>query len=209
MNICTFISLVVILEVNGSACTQSSRSTRSMIYPELAPTPVTFLCAIGIPVEDLPFETLVSGYALRMQYFLPTNASQVTRIYLKPQPITDRKYSKQSAQPSLASIYRWIIYRGIEMILQNMGLPGHSCLLRAICEHASHPLSHESGLLSELLHIVLTPSSSRDAPTMSKDLDYLAAERIGRRGVNSCAAAYGRKCNRSAIDLISVLLTLN
>lgn len=204
----TFFYLVVIVQVNGSAWAQRSRASRSMIYPELAPTPVTFLCAIGIPVQDLAFETLVSGYALRMQYFLPTNASQVTRIYLKPQQITDRRYRKPS-KPNLGSIYRWIIYRAIEMILQNMGLAGHSCLLRVICEHASHPLSHESGLLSELLHIVLTPSSSTDAPTMSKDHAYLSAERIGRRGLSSCEVAYGRKCNRSPIDLISVLLTLN
>lgn len=134
----TFFFLVIIVQVNGSAWAQRRRASRSMIYPELAPTPVTFLCAIGIPVEDLAFETLVSGYALRMQYFLPTNASQVTRIYLTPQQITDRRYRKPS-KLNLGSIYRWIIYRAIEMILQNMGLAGHSCLLRVICEHASHP----------------------------------------------------------------------
>lgn len=204
-SISVFISLAIVGQLNGSAWAQEGNQvSRSMIYPELAPTPVTFLCAIGIPVEDLPFETLVSGYALRMQYFLPTNASQLTRIYLKPQPITDRR-TRAKFRPNLSSIYRWILYRGIEMVLQHMGLPGHSCLLRVICEHASHPLSHESGLLGELLHIVLTPSSSRDETTMSKDHAYQLAERIGRRG-GSCAKVYARKCRRSAIDLISVLL---
>lgn len=201
-SVSAFICLAIIVQSNGSACAQGNRVSRSMIYPELATSPVTFLCAIGIPVGDLPFETVVSGYALRMQYFLPTNATQLTRIYLKPQPITDRRL-----KPNLSSIYRWILYRGLEMILQNLGQAGHSCLLRAICEHASHPLSHESGLLGELLHIVLTPSSSRDTPTMSKEQAYLRAERIGRRGV-SCEEVYARKCKRSPIDLISVLLKL-
>ncbi|KAH8404822.1 hypothetical protein KR222_004645 [Zaprionus bogoriensis] len=200
------VALTLMLRIDKVAWAQR----RSMIYPELAPTPVTFLCAIGIPVEDLPFETVVSGYALRLQYFLPNNASQVTRIYFKPQPISDRRYrghSKMQSKLNLASIYRWIIYRGIEMILQKKGLPGHSCLLRVICEHASLPLTHESGLLGELLHIVLTPSSSRDALGMSKDQAYLSAERFGRRG-GSCEAAYGHRCKRSALDMITVLLTL-
>ncbi|XP_023159804.1 uncharacterized protein LOC111592040 [Drosophila hydei] len=173
----------------------------TMIYPKIAPSPVTFLCAVGIPVGDLPYETVVSGYALRMQYFLPNNASETTSIYLKPQPITDRRNNKNE----LASIYRWILYNGIEMILENMNLPGHSCLLRLICDHAALPLSHESGLLGEVLHIILTPSSSKDQLSRRKDHSYLAAERLGRRGSN-CAAVFGKKCKSSPLDLITVLL---
>ncbi|XP_017961394.1 uncharacterized protein LOC108654497 [Drosophila navojoa] len=175
----------------------------TMIYPKIAPTPVTFICAIGIPVGDLPFETVVSGYALRMQYFLPNNASEVTSIYLRPQPITDRGNSRSDDQ--LGSIYRWILYNGIEMILEKTNLSGHSCLLRLICEHAASPLSHESGLLGEVLHIILTPSRSKDHLSRRKDHSYLAAERLGRRGGN-CEAVFGLKCKRSPLDLISVLL---
>ncbi|KAH8360099.1 hypothetical protein KR093_010803, partial [Drosophila rubida] len=174
----------------------------TMIYPELAPTPVTFLCAFGIPVEDLAFETVISGYALRMQYFLPNNASQLTRIYLKPQPLTDRRRKEGG---NLAATYRWIIYRGIEMVLQHLGLPGHSCLLRVICEHAALPLSHESGLLGELFHIILTPSSSNDRLGKRSNRVYHTAERLGRRG-GSCEALYASRCPRSPMDLISILL---
>ncbi|XP_034486776.1 uncharacterized protein LOC117791198 [Drosophila innubila] len=190
--------LVILLEI-------IARINGTMIYPELAPTPVTFLCAIGIPVEDLAFETVISGYALRMQYFLPNNASQLTRIYLKPQPLTDRRYINKS---NLGSMYRWIIYRAIEMVLQNLGLPGHSCLLRAICDHAALPLTYESGLLGEILHIILTPSSSRDQLGAPKDRVYQTAEHFGRRGGN-CELAYANRCPRSPIDLISILLKLN
>ncbi|EDW14087.2 uncharacterized protein LOC6572519 [Drosophila mojavensis] len=175
----------------------------TMIYPKIAPTPVTFICAIGIPVGDLPFETVISGYALRMQYFLPNNASEVTSVYLRPQPITDRGNNGSDFQ--LGSIYRWILYNGIEMILEKMSLSGHSCLLRLICEHAASPLNHESGLLGEVLHIILTPSRSKDHLSRHKDHSYLAAERLGRRG-GHCAAVFGLKCKRSPLDLISVLV---
>ncbi|KAH8307638.1 hypothetical protein KR044_006410 [Drosophila immigrans] len=186
--------LVLIAQIDGT-----------MIYPELAPTPVTFLCAFGIPVEDLAFETVISGYALRMQYFLPNNASQLTRIYLKPQPLTDRRYKDSN---NLGSMYRWIIYRGIEMVLQHLGLPGHSCLLRVICEHAALPLTHESGLLGELLDIVLTPSSSSDRLGLTANRVYQTAERLGRRGGN-CDLVYASKCPRSPMDFISILLKVN
>lgn len=175
----------------------------TMIYPKIAPTPVTFICAIGIPVGELPFETVISGYALRMQYFLPNNASEVTSVCLRPQPITDRGNSRSDFK--LGSIYRWIVYNGLEMVLEKMNLPGHTCLLRLICEHAASPLSHESGLLGEVMHIVLTPSRSKDHLSRSKDHSYLAAERLGRRGGN-CADIFGRICKRSPFDLISVLL---
>jgi len=186
------ISLTFIAQINGT-----------LIFPGNAP--ITFLCAVGIPVEDLAYETVIPGYALRMQYFLPNNASQLTHVYLKPQPITDRRHKDNT---NLGSMYRWIIYRGIEMVLQNLGLPGHSCLLRAICEHAALPLTHESGLLGELFHIILTPSRSRDPLGMTKDRVYQSAERLGRRGGN-CELTYANRCPRSAIDMISILLKVN
>jgi len=179
------------------------RFSRSLLFPATSPTRVQFIGGIGIPVEDLPFESVTSGYVLKTEYFLPTEAKEITRVYLKPQPITDRK--NKNDESNFGSIYRWVIYRSIEMVLQNMNLPGHSCLLRVICEHATIPLTHESGLLGELLHIILTPSSSSDHYALHTDREYLAAERFGKRGGN-CEATYGRKCPRSPIDLVTMLL---
>ncbi|XP_002056342.3 uncharacterized protein [Drosophila virilis] len=182
------------------------RFSRSLIFPATSPTRVQFIGGIGIPVEELHFESVTSGYVLKTEYFLPTNADEITRVYMKPQPITARKHMTAMEEPSnMASMYRWVIYRSIEMVLQNMNLPGRSCLLRVICEHAALPLSHESGLLGELLHIVLTPSSSSDHYALHTDREYLVAERFGKRGAN-CAAAYGRKCPSSPMELITVLL---
>ncbi|XP_062126900.1 uncharacterized protein LOC133839399 [Drosophila sulfurigaster albostrigata] len=177
--------LVFLTQINGT-----------MIYPELTLTPLTILCAFGIPVKDLAFETVISGYALRMQYFLPNNASQ---------SLTDRRHK---GGINLGSTYRWIVYRGIEMVLQPLGVPGHECLLRVICEHAAIPLTHESGLLGELLHIILTPSSSMDTLGVAPDRVYQTAERVGSRGGN-CDLLYASKCPRSPMNLISILLKVN
>ncbi|KAH8307637.1 hypothetical protein KR044_006409, partial [Drosophila immigrans] len=176
------------------------RLSRSLLFPATSPTRVQFIGGIGIPVEDLHFESVTSGYVLKTEYFLPTTAQEITRVYLKPQPITGR-----NDEFNFGSTYRWMIYRSIEMVLSNMDLPGRSCLLRVICEHAALPLSHESGLLAELLHIVLTPSSSSDHYALHTDREYLTAERFGKRGGN-CDSAYGRKCLKSPIDFVTMLL---
>lgn len=207
--------LTALTLISGSRATANSsdhridslhRVSRSLIFPATSPTRVQFIGGIGIPVEDLHFESVTSGYVLKTEYFLPTEAKEITHVYFNPQPITARKQKEQLTEEyHFGSVYRWVIYRGIEMVLQNMQLPGRSCLLRVICDHATQPLTHESGLLGELLHIVLTPSSSSDHYALHTDREYQTAERFGKRGGN-CAASYGRKCPRSPIDIISLLL---
>lgn len=155
-------------------------------------------------MENLHFESVTSGYVLKAEYFLPTNSSEITRVYLKPQAITGR-----DKEPSTyGALYRWIIYRGIEMVIENMGLPGRSCLLRLICEHAALPMDHESGLLGEVLDIVLTPSSSVDQLGHATDREYHTSEHFGRRG-GDCRAAYASRCQKSPMELISLLLEVN
>ncbi|XP_030374272.1 uncharacterized protein LOC115623866 [Scaptodrosophila lebanonensis] len=186
------------------------RLSRSLIYPETAPTRLQFIGGIGIPVEDLHFESITSGYVLKAEYFLPINASELTHHYLRPQAITGREEDVSSSDSpfNYASIYRWMLYRGVETLLEKAGLPGQSCLLRVICEHAALPLSHESGLLAEILHIILTPSSSQDALAKHTDRDYLMAERFGRRG-GDCRAAFAKKCKKSPMDFITMLIEVN
>ncbi|BFF89018.1 uncharacterized protein DMAD_07867 [Drosophila madeirensis] len=181
------------------------RFSRSLLFPPTSPTRVQFIGGIGIPVEGLHFESVTSGYVLKAEYFLPTNATEITRVYLKPQAITGR----EEDETNNGALYRWIMYRGIEMVIANAGLPGRSCLLRLICEHAALPLNHESGLLGEVLNIVLTPSSSRDElAAHGSNRDYHASERFGRRG-GDCEAFYASKCQKTPMDLISMLLQVN
>ncbi|EDV93445.1 uncharacterized protein LOC6564242 [Drosophila grimshawi] len=179
------------------------RFGKSLIFPSASLTRLRIIGGFGVPVEDLPFESVTSGYVLKTEYHLPTTAQEITRVYFKPQPITDRKDTLQTNEPiNTGSIYRWVLHRGIEMVLQNIDLPGRSCLLRM---HAALPLTHESGLLGELIHIVLTPSSSTDRYALHSDREYLTAERFGKRGGN-CEAAYSRKCPKSALALITTML---
>ena len=52
-------------------------------------------------------------------------------------------------------LFRVILYEGLEDFLDNFGYPGHTCLLRAICEtHESPLLGH--GLFGEVIHLMLT-----------------------------------------------------
>ncbi|XP_046868826.1 uncharacterized protein LOC124461343 [Drosophila willistoni] len=214
----TFAGLALLLWFLLSSATASSsnssnshlkRFSRSLIFPPTTPTRVQFIGGIGIPVIGLHFESVTSGYVLKAEYFLPTNSPKITRVYLKPMTVSVReKETNGNEQFDYGAIYRWIIYRGIEMILDNMGLPGRSCLLRVICEHAAVPLSNESGLLGEILHITLTPSSSNDKLTHRMDGEYQESEHYGKRG-GDCNAAYAKKCSKSPMDLISIIMKVN
>ncbi|TMW47585.1 hypothetical protein DOY81_007330 [Sarcophaga bullata] len=217
--------------------------SRSLLFPPTAPTRVQFIGGIGIPVEDLSFESVTSGYVLKAEYFLPERADEF-RQKLKPQTIhrrsvnetltfivTDddfrdqpsvsqssnltkeenhavyRQYIKQQEgnawknQQKYGACYRWIVYKAIEMILNKSSLNGKACMLRSICEHAAVPLNYEGGLLAEIIHIVLTPSSSRDDDVKPNHNSYLRAEILGRSGEN-CEKAFSR-CSKSPLEIIS------
>ncbi|KAI9562147.1 hypothetical protein GHT06_013112 [Daphnia sinensis] len=89
--------------------------------------------------------------------------------------------------------HRILVYRTIENVLYNLGMEGHDCLLRAICEVHEFPLDHHHGLLGELLQFLFTASKSADASEEGRD--YIRAEQAGRdRG--ECWQYYS-KCPRS------------
>lgn len=51
---------------------------------------------------------------------------------------------------------RWSIYQVLDIFLRRqMKIDGRQCVLRAICEATQLPFTHESGLLGELMHILL------------------------------------------------------
>uniref|UniRef100_A0A1B0DJ05 Endonuclease/exonuclease/phosphatase domain-containing protein n=1 Tax=Phlebotomus papatasi TaxID=29031 RepID=A0A1B0DJ05_PHLPP len=59
----------------------------------------------------------------------------------------------------------------------NHGHRGRACLLRAICEEAENPINEHNGVLGDVIHIILTPSTS-----IREDLhpEYYKAEDLGR-----------------------------
>ncbi|XP_065363853.1 uncharacterized protein LOC135957106 isoform X2 [Calliphora vicina] len=215
---------------------------------------LNFIGGIGIPVEDLNFESVTSGYVLKAEYFLPETADEF-RQKLKPQTIHRRRksinetymyddnfdndsllnelnnnmYSNETSnvsenikheaqnnhhqhspsgdnsksQQKHGAIYRWIVYKAMETILNKSALNGHVCMLRSICEHAAIPLNYEGGLLAEILHIILTPSTSRDEATKPNHKDYLRAEILGRSGEDCEKAFY--QCTKSPMEIISAV----
>lgn len=62
----------------------------------------------------------------------------------------DKSTSNQNIQNS-----RWMVYKGIEGILEHNGMTGRPCLLRCICEAAQSRFNHENGILGELVNTIL------------------------------------------------------
>ncbi|XP_026465101.1 uncharacterized protein LOC113367735 [Ctenocephalides felis] len=105
------------------------------------------------------------------------------------------------------SLTRWHVYRSIEMLVNSYGLQGKECMLRAICENAENPFTHENGLLGELMHIILTPSTTNEAVNQHSDNEYISAEKIGREAQRDFE--YGQeRCSRVFHDCAMPLLQI-
>lgn len=96
---------------------------------------------------------------------------------------------------------RWTLYQIIVGLLSHKGFEGKSCLLRSICEAVQVEFGHHSGIIGELLHVILSPSTSEDAIERHSDNEYHFAEKVGRRG-DECELLF-RDCPVSILDLFS------
>ncbi|KAL9906558.1 uncharacterized protein ACN427_005134 isoform 1-T1 [Glossina fuscipes fuscipes] len=200
-----------------------------LIFPPTSPTRTQFmnalqwLAGIGIPLEDLDYEALTTGYVLKAEYFLPYDVEQLKQQ--TPLPITVRKLNNQmttskhflTAVNELAvnstatvsskrnqnyrSSYRWAMYKGLEILTQRLGLGGRDCVMKSICEVAEAPFHYYNGLFAELFYILLTPSSSTDKISTYKDNEYFQAEYLGRSGAN-CHLAFS-SCPKSLLACIT------
>ncbi|XP_030752612.1 uncharacterized protein LOC115879765 [Sitophilus oryzae] len=109
---------------------------------------------------------------MKAYYQLPNNSSYYTN------PTIDFERKKRSPT-------RWTIYDMIESYLQkNKYGDGKACLLKSICELAAVPLEERSGLLAEIVHSILTPSSTDDEIEQHAHNAYHAAEKLGKDGEN-------------------------
>ncbi|XP_045482075.1 uncharacterized protein LOC123686127 isoform X2 [Harmonia axyridis] len=78
------------------------------------------------------------------------------------------------------------------------GFPGYECLLRLICDTATHPINLTNGVLGDLLHVILTPSSSNETESLEA---YLEAERQGIENEN--CFIYEKNCSYSILDFVT------
>lgn len=114
------------------------------------------------------------GYVFKAQYFLPYNVSQLKPYklrlerdvtteediehgeYVRPKVESSGKVDDEDDSISgTDDEVRWVIYKGLEYVLNSNRIDGKQCVLRAICEASRLHFTHESGLLGEILHILL------------------------------------------------------
>ncbi|KAJ8925417.1 hypothetical protein NQ315_009249 [Exocentrus adspersus] len=120
---------------------------------------VGMFVAIAIPLNNRGLADVFFSMNFEASYGLPQNQTR----FVFPPIIAD-------------AVTRKFVYNMFETKIQSYGVPGKPCLLRAICEAAEFT-TQSTGVLGDLLHILLTPSSSTNDDPMT---DYGAAEEYGR-----------------------------
>ncbi|XP_063707601.1 uncharacterized protein LOC134836313 [Culicoides brevitarsis] len=150
------------------------------------------------------------SYNFESNYGASTSAPDFTNAYLdkfmlpydKPDPDLDDyrrrplggvRRSIHSNRQHQQQITRKNIYRVIETYLTK------ACLLRTICEVATTPLAKYDGILGDILHILLTPSTSIHEIGIGNE--YYLAEEIGRQS-KSCSE-FIESCPKNGLDLFT------
>lgn len=113
------------------------------------------------------------GYVFKAQYFLPYNESHLYPTRFEKRSIDDSRFNlmtdelTNSAKGGYTQILddfelpindnvRWSIYKLLGSQLQKyFNVNGMECIQMYICESSQSPFSYESGLLGEILHILL------------------------------------------------------
>ncbi|XP_059621823.1 uncharacterized protein LOC132265261 [Phlebotomus argentipes] len=180
MKITYFLTIVL-----ASAVAKSDHREREKRYLVAFPTnsATGILVAISVPLI-LPQRNVFVSYNFEANYNMPTTAADVIPGPLKRLDLIDRR--KRHDRESLLT--RKKIYRVLERRFKR------SCLLKAICQEAREPINDHNGLHGDILHIILTPSTS-----VTEDLhpEYYKAEELGRSG--DCAK-YRKYCPKSIIE---------
>ncbi|CAG9821160.1 unnamed protein product [Phaedon cochleariae] len=114
----------------------------------------------------------------------------------------DRRRTKRSIEEKPADSYadafhggeRALLYVMVEEFLENFGMDGKACLLRAICEVHAHPMRN-FGLLGEMLKLFFSASKSPYSEMLE---EYVEAENagIGKEGPSECWP-YMKDCPKS------------
>ncbi|KAJ8718637.1 hypothetical protein PYW08_002874 [Mythimna loreyi] len=171
-----------------STTSAKSEHKRSLIFP---PTSLygTFL-AIAVPI-DIPNKNVFVSYNFESNYSTLNNITEIDEALFPNLPVVTSRQSR--------SITRELTYTVLENRFQEYGMKGRECMLRNICEAAETPL-HHNGILGHILHIIFTPSSSKE-----EDLEdeYYEAEADGHRG--DCDK-YVDLCPTSLFDYITRLV---
>ncbi|XP_068148975.1 uncharacterized protein [Drosophila tropicalis] len=222
--------------VKGSiedSLSQHNRTKRApipwLIYPQTSPTRVMFIGGIGIPLEDLNYEAVTTGYVLKAEHWLPTTPDDLrtpTALPINQVPtagVTGARKHRPMFENFLVGVdelgkntrklltrtnkvlssYRWAAYKGLEGLANRLGYQGRICVLKSICEAAEEPFHYANGLFADIFHIFLTPSSSVDKLSEHADQEYYYAENVGKSGAG-CHQVF-RECRLSLLQHFSEL----
>ncbi|KAL7734311.1 hypothetical protein ACLKA6_010648 [Drosophila palustris] len=216
---------------NYGSLSKHYRSKRApipwLIFPTTSPTRVQFIGGIGMPLEDLDYEAVTTGYVLKAEYWLPESPDALRTPTALPinqvptlgsvgarrhRPMFENflvgadelgKSTKKllTRTNKVLSSYRWTVYKSLEGLAKRLGYQGRICVLKSICEVAEEPFHFTNGLVAELLHILLTPSSSVDKLSEHADNEYFYAEKVGQSGAG-CERVF-KECRRSLLHHFS------
>ncbi|XP_012257676.2 uncharacterized protein LOC105686956 isoform X1 [Athalia rosae] len=158
------------------------RPMRSLAYPSNSGMGLFF--ALAVPLND-PEHSISLSYFFEANYKLPDNATYYDAGY----------YGVRKRR----SIDRTTVYRVLESKFESAGFPGRECLLRSICETSEWPIRH-NGILGDVMHVILTPSSSQkeDLPR-----EFSEAEEAGKNG--TCTKFYPL-CPMGVFDVIGTFI---
>ncbi|XP_075215426.1 uncharacterized protein LOC142321320 [Lycorma delicatula] len=159
---------------------------RYLPFPMGIGNKIQIITGFGIPV-DVKGQSLSLGLILKTNYELPTNIS----IFSEAEYLL-----RKSPSPS-----RWTLYKTVESALTRLSLGGRECLLRSICQAADVSFGQD-GILGEILHILLIPSTSVEDETGGTD--YIKAEELGWKDGSKCSNIFPR-CSSNLLDMISLI----
>ncbi|KAF5284499.1 hypothetical protein FQR65_LT13514 [Abscondita terminalis] len=152
----------------------------SLNFPEGSVTGMFLAVALPLSVSSInPY----LAFNWEVNYQLPSKQSSL--IY--PPVVTERMQRK-------------VVYDAFEMKLESQGFPGRKCLLRMICEAAIGDLKDVNGVLGDIVHILLKPSSSKNSQ-LSRE--YENAEKYGKRNRN--CLKFNERCSFNFLDAVSSL----
>ncbi|XP_065157090.1 uncharacterized protein [Atheta coriaria] len=167
--------------------TVKERQKRAFLVYQPGLNWVQMVMGIGLPIE-VQDNSITMGAVVKSYYELPNNVTQ----YTNPTIDIERKKRRRRATPS-----RWDIYNTLQDFIKSFGFSdGKSCLLNSVCESSKHNFDPNAGVLAELLHLLLTPSTTSEDVENALDRDFYVAEMTGKRTTNiDCQRLYPCESN--------------
>ncbi|XP_055539409.1 uncharacterized protein LOC129726572 [Wyeomyia smithii] len=202
-----------------------SRGKRTIVFPYNAAQGMIWAIAVPLGVPD---RNIFLSYNFEGNYNNPTTSNVFTEGYynyirgIAPQLLTPNIFITRSLQGDAKTenqktatseralravseaprkfITRKNIYHAIEEHLIKNGFNGKKCILRAICDAAELPMAENNGLVGDLVHILLSPSTSEDEHLPA---EFYKAELLGLEG--RCQK-YHKHCKHDILELFSFIM---